>query len=950
LIEAAHTGTLFLDEIGLLPDALQAKLLTVLESREVRPLGATRTRSVDVLIVAATNSDLREAVRERRFREDLYHRLAVLVFSLPPLRERGEDVLELAEAFLARAGADHAVSPKKLGSDARSAILGYAWPGNVRELANLMDRITLLTERAVIAATDLELPVAPVATDPGQNPPLKTSVDSFTRARVEEALNAAHGNVSAAADRLGVPRSTLRYQLERLGLAPDGDGRSKRRRPIPLRSLAERILAPAGMIEGERKQVTVLFADFQGSMDRLAGGDPEATRKLFDPILGRMIETVRRRGGTVNQVRNDGLMALFGAPLAQEDHAVRACYAALSLHEAVGHDADDLRRTLGADVQIRVGLHSGDVVLRAIDGEVRLDYGAVPQTTHVAAQMEQEARPGTSLMTAETLRLAEGFVEVVPAGPADVYELRAPGAVRSRLAAAVRRGLTQFVGRDAETVQIRGAMDRVHDGRGQVVALVGEPGVGKSRLTWEVARSARAQGWLVLETGSVSASKAPPYLPLADLLRGYFEIEQRGEPERIREKVGEMLLALDTGLHSLSAPLLAILDVSVDDADWQQLDAQDRRRRMLDGARQLILAASRRTPVMVVVDDLQWIDSETQAFLDLLVESLPGARVLLLVNYRPEGEHAWSSKTYYMQVRVDALPAESAGKLLEVLLGDDSGLTPLKQLLVKRGNPFFLEETVRTLVETKTLAGERGRYRLTQPVQAIQVPATVQAMLAARIDRLAQDDKRLLQTASVVGKDVPVSLLQAIADLPDEALRPGLDRLQAAEFLYETGLYPDLEYSFKHALTHEVTYGGLLQERRREVHARIVNAIETLHRNRLGEQIERLAHHALRGELREKAVHYLRQAGLKATARSALPDARAWFEQALGVLEALPESQSTLEQAFDIRLELRSVLHQLGEPRRGLERLREAETFAERLNDDRRRGRVCAVMTPARPR
>jgi tetratricopeptide (TPR) repeat protein len=252
---------------------------------------------------------------------------------------------------------------------------------------------------------------------------------------------------------------------------------------------------------------------------------------------------------------------------------------------------------------------------------------------------------------------------------------------------------------------------------------------------------------------------------------------------------------------------------------------------------------------------------------------------------------------------------------------------------------------VRTLVETQVLAGERGRYRLMQPLQTIQVPATVQAMLAARIDRLAPEDKRLLQTASVVGKDVPLALLQAIADLPDEALRRGLDHLQAAEFLYETGLYPDLEYSFKHALTHEVTYGSLLQGRRRELHARIVEAIETLHRDRLAEHTERLAHHALRGELREKAVHYLRQAGLKAAARSALQDARGWFEQALGVLEVLPENQSTLEQACDIRLELRNVLSLLAEPRRHLERLREAETLAERLNDDRQRGRGCALMT-----
>ena len=285
--------------------------------------------------------------------------------------------------------------------------------------------------------------------------------------------------------------------------------------------------------------------------------------------------------------------------------------------------------------------------------------------------------------------------------------------------------------------------------------------------------------------------------------------------------------------------------------------------------------------------------------------------------------------------------------MLDALLGADVALSPVKQLLVERteANPLFLEESVRALVETAALAGERGAYRLTRPVEHLQIPATVQAILAARIDRLAPEDKRLLQAAAVIGNDVPMPLLQAIAELPDETLRRGLDRLQSAELLYGTGLYPDLEFAFKHTLTHEVTYGGLLQERRRELHARIVGAIETLHRERLGEQIERLAHHAHRGELREKAVHYLRQAGLKATARSAPQDARAWFEQALGALEALPESPSTLEQAFEIRLELRPVLAHFGEPQRMLKVLREAEVLAKRLNDDSRRGRVCAFMT-----
>jgi class 3 adenylate cyclase/tetratricopeptide (TPR) repeat protein len=717
--------------------------------------------------------------------------------------------------------------------------------------------------------------------------------------------------------------------------------------------LAEKILTSKASLEGERKQVTVLFADLKGSMELLADRDPEEARKLLDPVLERMMEAVHRYEGTVNQVMGDGIMALFGAPLALEDHAVRACYAALRMQDSVKRYAEGIQRAAGAPIQIRIGLNSGEVVVRSIGSDLHMDYTAVGQTTHLAARMEQMAMAGSILLSADALRLAEGFVEIKPLGPVnvkgmsepvEVYEVTGAGPARTRLQAATRRGLTRFVGRDAELEQLRRAQQLAGSGRGQVAAIVGEPGVGKSRLLYEFTHSHRMQGWLILESASVSYGKATSYLPVIDLLKGYFKVQDRDELREIREKVTGKLLTLDRALEPTLPALLALLDVPVDEPAWQALDPSQRRLRTLDAVKRLLLREAREQPLLLIFEDLHWIDGETQALLDSLVESLGSGRLMLLVNYRPEYQHAWASKTVYGQIRLDALPAESAGELLDALLGGDPGLVPLKQLLVRRGNPFFLEETVRTLAETKVLTGEPGRYRLMQPIQTIQVPATVQTILAARIDRLLPEDKRLLQVASVIGKDVPFALLQAIADLPEEGLRSGLDHLQAADFLYETGLYPDLEYSFKHALTHEVTYGGLLQERRRELHARIVDAIESLHRERPGEQIERLAHHALRAELREKAVHYLRQAGLKAAARSALPDARVWFEQALGVVEALPESQSTLEQGVDIRLELRPVLLQLGEIRRALERMREAEPLAERLNDDRRRGRVCAFM------
>ena len=743
-----------------------------------------------------------------------------------------------------------------------------------------------------------------------------------------------------------------------VGGAPGGGPRFASPGSYTPRHLAEKILTSRGALEGERKQVTVLFADTKDSMELIADRDPEEARKLLDPVLEHMMAAVHRYEGTVNHVMGDGIMALFGAPLAHEDHAVRACYAALQMQEAVKRYAEEIFRSHGALVQIRVGLNSGEVVVRGIGSDLHMDYVALGQTTHLAARMEQLAAPGTVLLAPTTLQLAEGYVQVTSRGPVavrglpepvEVYEIVGPGAVRSRLHAAAARGLTRFVGRALEVDALRQALERAQAGAGQIVAVVGEPGVGKSRLYWEFTRSHRVQGWRILEGGSVSYGRTTAYLPVIDLLKAYFQIEARDDTRTIREKVTGKVLSLDRALEPALSPLLALLEVRVDDTAWARLDPSQRRQRTLEAVTRLLLRESQVQPVLLLVEDLHWIDAETEALLESLVESLPTARVLLLVNYRPEYGHRWGSRSYYRQLRIDPLPAESVDDLLTSLLGTAASLDALKRTLIARteGNPLFIEESVQALVETKVLVGERGAYRLGHDATAIQVPTTVQSILAARIDRLSTEDKRLLQAAAVIGTDVPFALLLAVAEIPEEDLRRGLDHLQAAEFLYETRLFPDLEYTFKHALTHEVTYGSLLQERRRDLHARLVAAIEILHRDRLGEQIERLAHHALRGEVWEQAVPYLRQAGLKAAGRSALPEARAWLEQALEVLAALPETPSTQAQGFDIRLELRPLLGQLGEYRRVMERLREAEGIAEALNDDRRRGRVCAVMTNA---
>ena len=715
------------------------------------------------------------------------------------------------------------------------------------------------------------------------------------------------------------------------------------------RHLAEKILTSKAALEGERKQVTVLFADLKGSMELLADRDPEEARRLLDPVLEHMMEAVHRYEGTVNQVMGDGIMALFGAPLAHEDHALRACYAALRMQESVRKYAEEVRRSHAAVVKIRVGLNSGEVVVRAIGSDLHMDYTAVGQTTHLAARMEQIADPGAIVITPDTLALAEGYIEVKSLGPVpvrgltdpvEVYEVTGAGTARTRLQASARRGLTRFVGRDAELEQLRRAQQLAATGHGQLVATVGEPGVGKSRLFHEFTHSHRSQDWLILDSSSVSYGKATSYLPVIDLLKTYFKVHDRETHREIREKLTGKLLTLDRALEPTLPALLALLDVPAEDTRWQALDPPQRRQRILDAVKRLLLRESQLQPLLVVFEDLHWIDSETQAFLDSLVESLPTARLLLLVNYRPEYRHGWGSKTYYTQLRLDALPPESASALLLALLGTDATVEPLKPLLIVRtgGNPLFLEESVRTLVETHALSGGRGAHRLVRPLAAIDVPATVQAILASRIDRLAPEDKQLLQTASVLGKDVPFGLLLAIAGLAEEDLRLGLARLQAAEFLYETNLFPELEYTFKHALTHEVTYGSLLHERRRELHASIVDTMESLYAGRLAEHVERLAHHASRGERWDKAVRYSREAGLKSLFCSASREATSYFERALSMLPRLADSQAGRELAVDLRLDLYSSLQPLDELPRLLDYLREAEALARALQDQRRIG------------
>ena len=719
--------------------------------------------------------------------------------------------------------------------------------------------------------------------------------------------------------------------------------------------LAEKILTSRSAMVGERKQVTVLFADLKSSMELLADRDPEEARRLLDAVLERMMEAVHRYEGTVNQVMGDGIMALFGAPVAHEDHAVRACYAALRMQETVGRYAEQIQRTEGISVRIRVGLNSGEVVVRSIGSDLHMDYTAVGQTTHLAARMEQMADPGSVIVAPSTLRLAGGAVQVTPLGARaikgldqaiEVSALVGGAPARSKLRSADAQQLSRFVGRTAELDHLHDLLELARTGQGQVAAVSSEAGVGKTRLVYEFLRSAKTQSWRVLDGRALSYERAASYLPIIEILRTYFELDASDPASRVAERVAATIRDLDPGLADATAPILSLLDALPSDDLFRTLDAHERREHVLEALVRLIVRESQRQPLVLVLENLQWIDPETQALLDTLLERVGSARLLLLIDYRPDYEHGWANRPGFTELRIDSLPRADADELLRTLLGEARAMRPLRELLTQRGsgNPFFLEEIVRALVETKVLVGERGAYRLAGELGALQVPATVQAVLAARIDRLPLDEKVLLQSASVIGSDVPQALLEAIAELPAERVGPALTSLHNAGFLYEASLFPDVVYRFKSALTRDVAYDSLLREQRRVLHARIVEAIERLYHDRRTSHADQLAFHASRGEVWAKALPYNRQVGIRAVLHAANAEAVRAFQDALAALRHLPETRETVESAIDLRLDLRPPLLQLGRLEEVLAVSREAERLATSLGDEQRLARVYTYL------
>ena len=691
--------------------------------------------------------------------------------------------------------------------------------------------------------------------------------------------------------------------------------------------LAERIRAEQaamesrGAADGERKTITALFADLKGSTALIEGLDPEDARAIIDPALQLMMDAVHRYDGYVAQALGDGIFALFGAPIAHEDHPQRALYAALRMQEEMRHYAERLRAEGGAPLQMRVGINTGEVVVRSIrKDDLHTDYVPVGHSTNLAARMEQLANPGSIVVTEQTHKLTDGYFNFQALGktqvkgaeePIPIFEVTGAGPLRTRLQVSARRGLSRFVGRHAELDQMQQALAHAKEGHGQIVGVMGEPGLGKSRLFYEFKRTSQA-GCLVLEAFAVSHGKGSPYLPLIELLKEYFQIGPSDEERQRRQKVIGQVLELDRSLEDILPYLFSLLGVEEEHSSLQQMDAQIRRTRTFDALKKLFLRESLNQPLLLIFEDLHWIDTETQGFLDTLSESVASAQLLLLVNYRPEYRHEWGTKTYYTQLRLAPLGTEEAQELLTFLLGTDVGATgrsplqALKQLILERtdGTPFFMEEVVQTLVEEGALSGDRGHYRLETTPTELHISPTVQGVLAARIDRLTAAEKELLQQLSVIGRQFPASLVKHVVAQSEEDLYRVLSSLQAKEFLYEQPAFPESEYLFKHALTQEVAYGTVLQEQRKTLHERTGQAIEGLYRMSVGDHYSELAHHYSHSDNTEKAVEYLGLAGHQAVQRSANEEAVRHFTTALERLQTLPDSPGRNQHELGLQVAL----------------------------------------------
>jgi class 3 adenylate cyclase/tetratricopeptide (TPR) repeat protein len=709
--------------------------------------------------------------------------------------------------------------------------------------------------------------------------------------------------------------------------------------------LADKILTSKSSIEGERKLVSVLFADVANFTSLSEKLDPEEVHTIMDGCFKILMNEIHKYEGTINQFTGDGVMALFSAPVAHEDHAQRACHAALSIHEALGEYGGKVARDFGVDFKMRIGINSGPVIVGAIGDDLRMDYTAVGDTTNLASRMQTMARPGTAILSKNTHRLVKEYFDLKPLGklevrgkeePQEVFELTKAAGATTRLEASVARGLTKFVGRQHSMAALMDAFEKAKNGTGQVVGVVGEAGVGKSRLLFEFRHRLPQGEFNYLEGRCIHYGGSMPYLPILDILRSYLEI---GEGERetvVRKRVRERIIALDEKLQGVLPPVQDLLSLKVEDEAYLKLEPKKRKEKVFEALRDLIVRGSHERPLVIAIEDLHWIDKTSEEFLDYFIGWLANIKVMLIPLHRPEYTHRWGSKSYFNRIGVDQLTLKSSAELVKAILEGGETAPELSDLILNRaaGNPLFMEELTHSLLENGSIQMKDKQYVLARKPSELQVPDTIQGIIAARIDRLEENLKRIMQVASVIGREFAFRILQAISGVRED-LKSQLLNLQGLELIHEKSLFPELEYIFKHALTQEVAYNSLLLKHRKEIHERIGEAIEKLYPERLEEFYEVLAYHYAKGEVCEKASRFFKLSGNKAVKSHSIREAYSFYKEALTALKRLPATVENQKQKLEVLVSIVAPLVLLGFPDGTLDFFREGESLCKDLQDKR---------------
>ena len=871
LFEAASGGTLFLDEIDALPLALQGKLLKAIEEKTVRRLGAVSAHRVDVKLVAATQRQLRDLVAAGAFRADLYHRLAVVVLDVPPLRERGDDVVLLAEHFLAQHAAAYGLAVKRLDDAARAWLAGQPWPGNVRELAHLMERATLLGADGIIDVATLEALRVPAAASTIAAP--ATADQDDEPARIRGALARSGGNVVRAARLLGIGRNALRNRMRRYGIARpalDGDAAV----PAPEAAAPE----PETQPTWEQRPVAVLAIDLVVPESAV---EPWTTARRWEQMIA---DCVAGFGGVFVARSPSHLTAAFGIPRALEQLPQRAVQAALAIQ----------RRLAEADArpELRMAVHVGALRFAARATGPGSDVLPLGDTIALPERLLGHAGAGEILVSAAVGRRVEATCELRPRdlrfGETDAVRAWLVVGAKPRADASEEPAAARFVGRERELALLRESFDSAAGGHGLVVFLLGEAGIGKSRLLAELRRRIAAEPHLWVEGRCASYGSTTAFLPILDGLRRFFAIDDRDDDAGMAAKIERGICALGGDLAWTIPFVRQMLGVAAGDASVASLDSASRRSETFRAFKAILRAAAAQLPLVLVVEDLHWIDAASEEYLAFIADTIPTTRALLVCSHRPGYRHPFGDRSYHVRIALRPLSAAEMADLSGSLLGTTDVPAEVRTLIAAKaeGNPFFVEEVTRSLLEDGTLRRENGHVVLTRAVGTIDVPDTIQDVLVARLDRLADDARHAIQVASVIGREFALRLLERIAKAGGR-VRAQVDELRALELIYEKATHPELAYMFKHALTHDVAYSSVLVERRRELHRTIGAAIEELYVDRLAEFYETLAHHYGRAEEWERALEYHTRAADKAADNFANRAVIAHCREALAIADRL---------------------------------------------------------------